>query len=217
MGWIRRIISKIKEFFTKPSPAPSRPVKTENTVLSKLRELWDTYEIKNDHWQSAQKTVVNKINSNKFRYEEVERLVWAQFNKAIPWQVISCIHALEAGLSFDKNLHNGQSWKKKTTWVPKGRGPFSSWETAALDAFSLKTSLFPKEWTVEATLDFLERYNGLGYRKYHQDVNTPYLWSGSNHYEKGKYVSDGKFDKNAVSKQVGAVLILKGLYYNGKA
>ena len=85
-----------------------------------------------------------------------------------------------------------------------------------MDALSMKKHSYPDEWTISKTLDFLEKWNGLGYRKYHPDVNTPYLWSGTNHYEKGKYVSDGKWDKNAVSKQPGTVLILKGLFYNGR-
>ena len=37
----------------------------------------------------------------------------------------------------------------------------------------------------------LEAYNGSGYRDKHPDVKTPYLWSFSNHYTRGKYVADG--------------------------
>jgi lysozyme family protein len=43
----------------------------------------------------------------------------------------------------------------------------------------------------------------------HPEVLTPYLWSFTNHYTKGKFVADGKFDANAVSKQCGAAAILK--------
>lgn len=206
-----------KENGSKRKPARISQMTLKDPVLSKLRELWDTTEIKDEKWQKAQKIVAQKIKKSQFRYEEVETLVWDQYGKMIPWPVIASIHALEAGLDFSKNLHNGQDWDQKTTWVPKGRGPFNSWEEAALDAFGLKKDKFPDDWTISKTLDFLERYNGLGYRKYRPNVNSPYLWSGTNHYTKGKYVSDGKFDKNAVSKQLGAVLILKSLYYNGRS
>jgi lysozyme family protein len=37
------------------------------------------------------------------------------------------------------------------------------------------------------------------------------LWSFCNLYEKGKYVADGKYDPNAVSKQCGAGVMLKTL------
>jgi len=42
-------------------------------------------------------------------------------------------------------------------------------------------------------------------------VKSPYLWSFSNHYLKGKYVADGKWDPNAVSQQAGAMVILRRL------
>jgi len=201
----------------KKAKKKERRVVRKEEVLVKLRGLWDSYEIKDDYWVKAQRLIVQKIKKNQFRYEEAERLVWKQYNLAIPWHIIACIHAMECSLNFEKGIHCGQSWKKKTTWVPKGRGPFSSWEAAAMDALSMKKHSYPDAWTVAKTLDFLEKYNGLGYRKYHPDVNSPYLWSGTNHYEEGKYVSDGKWDKDAVSKQLGTVLILKGLYYNGRS
>jgi lysozyme family protein len=53
----------------------------------------------------------------------------------------------------------------------------------------------------------LETYNGFGYR--FQGLVSPYLWSFSNLYAKGKYVADNKFDPEAVSQQCGAGLILK--------
>ena len=46
-------------------------------------------------------------------------------------------------------------------------------------------------------------------------VPTPYLWSFSNMYVKGKYVADHKFDPNAVSAQCGSALMLKSLQASG--
>ena len=57
----------------------------------------------------------------------------------------------------------------------------------------------------------LEAYNGSGYRDKHPDVKTPYLWSFSNHYTRGKYVADGTFSGTAVSRQCGAAVLLKRL------
>jgi lysozyme family protein len=53
----------------------------------------------------------------------------------------------------------------------------------------------------------LEAYNGLGYRSY--GVASPYLWSFSNHYDRGKFVSDGKWSSTARSQQCGAAVMLK--------
>ena len=45
----------------------------------------------------------------------------------------------------------------------------------------------------DQTLYELERYNGFGYRDRRPQVLSPYLWSFSNHYSRGKYVADGRF------------------------
>jgi lysozyme family protein len=66
-----------------------------------------------------------------------------------------------------------------------------------------------KDWSVPRALYRFESYNGWGYRG--RNVNTPYLWSFSKHYSKGKFVSDGKYDPSAVSKQCGAAVMLKAL------
>jgi lysozyme family protein len=71
------------------------------------------------------------------------------------------------------------------------------------------------DWTVAGLMYRLEGYNGWGYRQYHPTVKSPYLWSGSSQYTKGKYVADGKFDPNAVSKQLGAATILRRMKDQG--
>ncbi|MBI5093618.1 MAG: hypothetical protein HZB26_14385 [Candidatus Hydrogenedentes bacterium] len=54
-----------------------------------------------------------------------------------------------------------------------------------------------------------ELYNGWGYRLRNTGVHTPYLWSYSNHYTKGKFVADGTYDPDAVSRQCGAAVLLR--------
>jgi lysozyme family protein len=50
---------------------------------------------------------------------------------------------------------------------------------------------------------------------WHPEVKSPYLWSFSNHYTKGKYVADGHFDSNAVSQQCGGMVLLKRMEQRG--
>jgi peptidoglycan hydrolase-like protein with peptidoglycan-binding domain len=64
-------------------------------------------------------------------------------------------------------------------------------------------------WTIERACFEVEKYNGFGYRTHHPEVKSPYLWSFSTNFERGKYVSDGHFDRTAVDKQCGAMPILK--------
>jgi lysozyme family protein len=151
--------------------------------------------------------VCKKVIANKNKYLSVSKAT------GVPWDIIACIHYREGSLDFRGVLHNGEKilgTGKKTKLVPAGRGPFVSWEAAAVDALNLKKYLFPKVWTIETELKFVEAFNGFGYRK--KRLLSPYVWAATTkHTERGKYVADGKFDPNAVEKQLGAVAILKYL------
>lgn len=151
--------------------------------------------------------MVRRITATKARYQKVAKSL------GMPWYVVGIIHSLEAGGDFTKHLHNGDPLTARTTHVPagrpkKGKPPFT-WEASAIDALDRFRSW--KDWTVPGALYQLEGYNGFGYRDHHPNVPSPYLWSFSNHYTKGKYVADGRFSANAVSQQVGAAVLLKRL------
>jgi lysozyme family protein len=167
--------------------------------------LWETVEIRKEH-QGTVEWYVKRIKRYKPRYERVER------RTGVPWFVVACIHGLECGFDWGAALHNGDKiigTGEKTTRVPAGRGPFATWEEAAEDALKYDKATEVPVWDVVNTLYFLELFNGTGYRKYHPEVKSPYLWGMTNHHSKGKYVSDGKFDSEAITKQAGAAAILK--------
>lgn len=173
--------------------------------MKSYRELWESMVINPN---INVKYYVDKINQNKQIYENISK------QTTVPWYVVGIIHGLEGSFNFKKHLHNGDPLTDRTVNVPEGRpktgNPPFTFEESAIDALNMKKSQFPKNWGyIEDVLYFLERYNGLGYRN--KGLNTPYLWSGSNHYIKGKYVSDGRYDPNAVSKQIGAAVILKSM------
>ena len=149
-----------------------------------------------------------KIADNRARYDAVSKAT------GVPWDVIGVIHYRESSGDLKGVLHNGQKiigTGKKTTLVPKGRGPFSTWEEAAIDALVVcpPYAAKNKDWSIAGTLDILERYNGLGYRN--KGLPSPYLWAGTDQYVKGKYVADGKYDPNHVDKQLGVAPILMKL------
>jgi hypothetical protein len=66
-----------------------------------------------------------------------------------------------------------------------------------------------KDWCPAQVAFANEKYNGMGSRM--RGVPTAYLWSGTNHYTRGKYVSDGVWSPTAVSGQAGAMPILKSI------
>lgn len=90
----------------------------------------------------------------------------------------------------------------------RGNPPFT-WEASAQDALELKGFQNWHDWSVPGVMFKLEQYNGWGYRQFHRAVLSPYLWSFSQHYRKGKYVADGHFDPAAVSQQCGAAVLLR--------
>jgi lysozyme family protein len=120
---------------------------------------------------------------------------------------------MECGFDFSAHLHNGDPLTARTIQVPKGRPaagtPPFTWRESAVDALTMKKLDRVQDWSAPSMLHLLERYNGLGYRK--RGLPSPYLWSFSNHYEKGKFVKDGVYDPNAVSKQCGAAVMLRAV------
>ena len=67
------------------------------------------------------------------------------------------------------------------------------------------------DWSIAGMLFLFEKYNGFGYRRNSIKIPSPYLWSFSNHYTKGKFSADGVYDPELVSKQAGTATILRRL------
>ncbi|WP_197423291.1 hypothetical protein [Bradyrhizobium valentinum] len=146
--------------------------------------------------------VAKRLVAAKARYEAVSA------RTGIPWPFIAVTHQRESSQSWSRSLAQGDPWDQVSTHVPKGRGPFKSWEDAAYDAL---VNCHPyasrnKDWSIAGTLTKLEEYNGLGYAM--KGIPSPYLWSGTDQYKSGKYVRDGVFDANTVDRQLGCAGLL---------
>jgi lysozyme family protein len=142
------------------------------------------------------------------RYREVEQTT------GIPWFVVAIVHNLESSLRFDRHLHNGDRLTARTVRVPAGRPrppatPPFSWHDSAIDALKMKRLEQRTDWSVEGIAFVLEGYNGWGYRDHHPHIKSPYLWSGTTNYTRGKYVADGVFSETAVSAQCGGMALLR--------
>lgn len=152
------------------------------------------------------KLLVEKYKATRERYEVVSSLT------NVPSDVLFAIHYRESSLNFKGVLHNGEriiGTGLKTRLVPKGRGPFESWETAAVDAMEIEKGKFPVVWDLVGKLNFCELYNGAGYKK--KGLPSPYVMSWTSAYVKGKYVADGKFDKDFIDQQCGTAAIILGI------
>lgn len=154
------------------------------------------------------------VLSFKERYEAVAEAIWS--NKAL-WWIVGALHFKEASCNFKGCLANGEKiigTDKKTTIVPKGLGPYETWEQSAIDILKLKSWHEYLTWQIGETLHRVERYNGLGYiTGAGKSETSPYLWDRTNVNDgQGRYVADGKFDAEADgNKSSGFAAIVKWL------
>jgi lysozyme family protein len=202
------------------APAPAaRQALPPIVVGSKLAQLTQDYTL---CWATCQVMDIRRPDVEKsadvlIKGESRYRAVSARTNH-VPWQLIGIIHGLECGYDFFKHLHNGDSLAAPTHHEPPGRPPgwdgSRSWEDSAVDAITFEKLNVVVNWTLPAVLYALEGFNGFGYRSH--NVRSPYLWSCSNLYTKGKFIADHDFNDTAVSRQVGAAVILKVLEQRGK-
>jgi len=168
-------------------------------------------------WQNCQVTSVPQARKQaqaiiavKDKYREVSK------RTGIPWFVLGIIQTREAGSppDFKAVLHNGEriiGTGRKTKLVPKDRGPFSDWDSAAVDAIEIE-GYGDIDWSkdgIERTAFVLERFNGVGYRSH--GIPSPYLWGGTSVQKPGKYVRDGVYDPGVMDTQIGGMALLKEL------
>jgi len=129
----------------------------------------------------------------------------------VPWVFIAVAHERECSRDWTGSLAQGDPWNRVSVHVPAGRGPFRSWEEAAIDALvnCAPHAARNKDWSTGGTLTMLEQYNGLGYAA--RGRPSPYIWSGTDQYVSGKYVRDGVYDPRVVDGQLGCAGLLMAM------
>lgn len=178
---------------------------TFEALQGEYGRLWDRMEVRPEKLGAVQ-AIASRLSAHKARYQIVEQ------QTGVPWFVVAAWHNRESDADFGTQLAQGDPLHQVSTHVPAGRGPFNTWEESAFDALvSLKQLNAVRDWSPAMICFQTERYNGFGYRNNHPEVNSPYLWSFTNHYERGKYIADGQFSSEAVDKQCGAIPIMKQL------
>ena len=175
-------------------------------------DLAALHKLNSERWTNARITkpvafgaVAKRLVAGKPRYLTVQKLT------GVPWYVIAVIHEREASQNWQTQLGQGDPLNEVSVHVPRGRGPFPSWEQGAVDAL---VNCGPyaarnKDWSPGGMLNTLELYNGLGYAA--RNLPSPYVWAGTDQYRSGKYVRDGVYDPNVVDTQLGCAGLLKAM------
>lgn len=146
--------------------------------------------------------ISHRLTAAKPRYQTVEA------KTGVPWAAIAVIHERESSQSWLASLAQGDPWNRESVHVPKGRGPFPSWEAAAEDALVVCPPHAANwhDWSIAGALTLLEQYNGTGYAN--MGLPSPYIWASTDQYSHGKYIADGHFDTNAIDHQIGCAALL---------
>ena len=169
--------------------------------------LFNTCKVKPEQAASIRRFYVQPLLAARRQYEGIGNTL------DMPWWFIGFIHGLECSFNFRSHLHNGDPLTNRTVRHPPGHprvgSPPFAWRQSAIDALVLKKYDRETDWSLPRVLFLWEKYNGMGYRS--RGLASPYLWSFSSHYDKGKFVRDGVFDPEAVSGQCGAATLLKHL------
>lgn len=198
-----------------------------SSIILKNEQLFSTAVLKTDRVNEID-IVLSKLLPEMDSYKKVALLV----NKDMPWWNVMLEHAMEAGAKqrpFNYHLHCGDPLTGRTYHVPAGRPKFNpgngskppsntnpyTWEESAVDALKLVGYDKETDWSLGNILYEFEKFNGLGYRRYHPSVQSPYIWSFTSVYTKGKYGVDGKWDANLVSQQPGCAAFLLRLKQTG--
>jgi lysozyme family protein len=192
--------------------APNGPRPVSGKALTnrdqEYLQLWNSMTI-NPSWKAKAVAIAEKIIANQSRYMAVVSA------SQIPWWFVAIVHSMECSLRFDQHLHNGDPLTARTVRIPpnlpaSGFPPFT-WEDSASDALEHDDIDSVTDWSLPNILFLWHRYNGINNEYKQRGIPTPYLWSGTQHYKKGKYVEDGVFSDQAVSQQVGAATLLRTL------
>jgi lysozyme family protein len=183
------------------------------SLSSEYVAFFASAEWKNDDARREAMRFAEMALRHRSRYEAVGGPL------GIPWWFVAGLHLLESTFNFRTHLHNGDGLNARTFRVPAGRpvsgAPPFTYEESARDALVGEELDRQKDWSLARALYRWETYNGFGYRR--RRVPTPYLWSLTTIYTKGKFVGDGVFSATAVSKQCGTAAFLKALIEMEKA
>lgn len=169
--------------------------------------LWNQAKLRPEWIPRIDKALVI-YERNKGTYQKIQKMR----KNGVPKQIVFGFHLRESTCDFDAHLHNGDPLRFRTRNVPAGRLPLPAeppfeFLQSAEDALYTYEGLEKLNWSgVQNVLRNSESMNGFGY--YKKGLPSPYLWSGTTVYEKGKYTSDGNYSPIAIDKQIGLAALL---------
>jgi lysozyme family protein len=147
---------------------------------------------------------VKEILPGKVRYKAVEAVT------KIPAAGLGAVDYREDDCNPRDGLGQGDPWNKVSINVPAGKGPFLSWQAAAIFYLHYdKVDVFSAPWTWAYACWKGEMWNGFGPRDH--GVHTGYLWGCTSIYTGGMYPHDHEWSSTAKDGRPGIIPIMKRL------
>lgn len=198
-----------------------------DSLKVKNAERWSSMHVKASLLPHFHATATKLLApENKSRYQGVtDRL--SEFTKlgkgivATPWWFIAIVSEREYGgpPNWGKQLGQGDPLDQKSKHEPTGMGPYlihpgdstpghDAWTRCCVDVLINSAPFAAKwsDWSAGGVMTLFEEYNGLGYAM--RGIPSPYVWSGTDQYNAGKFVADHVFDPRRVDVQEGCAPIL---------
>lgn len=193
----------------RPGPAPEAvPGRTGEVYREHVGNVGSLHDNMSEQQRAELSVFKRHYDANKGRYQAVAA------RTGIPAALIAAIHWRESSGNFGTYLHQGDPLGKPAVHVPTNIPVFTRWEDAAVHALTMSDKAQVRDdlqMTAETSdaasmATFAEFYNGLGY--HNRDRASPYVYSGTDEYQGGKYVADGQFSATAMDRQLGVLTMV---------
>lgn len=119
-------------------------------------------------------------------------------------ELVAALHYRESGCNFERTIANGTGLPNGVDFETDAINVLNDWKAG----YNMGDQIISDDDLAEM-LEIAEKYNGTGYRKH--NIESPYVYSGTNLYTEGKFASDGEFDENLVDQQPGVYLLITSL------
>lgn len=169
---------------------------------------WNSAKL-NPAWSIALDKLVSRYQRTQATYVQIQNMR----PNGIPAAVCFGLLYRESDNDMTCSPAQGDSLSRRSTHVPRGRipnvePPYTFLQAAEDSYYSPQLDhMDAKDWSsIGAALDNSEGFNGWGYRN--RGMVSPYVWSGTSVYQRGKFVADGRLDRSFVDKQAGVAAIL---------
>lgn len=184
-------------------PRPAAPVPP--TLADDYRQRYARAQLRPERLEALTATA-RTMASHAQRYRQTTDPI------GVPWYVLAIIHQLEHSGRFTTALDVQDPIDTPPGQTPQdGTITADQWDATALHELTRNGFDRWTDWTLPGVLYKLERFNGMGYRTLPEPIPSPYLWSYTDQYQRGKFVRANQYSPTTVSQQPGAAALLRRL------